>query len=90
MDDFFRNLDPDSALEAGQLARLAYELREHRRVVLQAHDAADEAVLLERIRAGAVDEHPGYESYLAARILDDTHAAARAALAACLGRVNRS
>lgn len=89
MADFYRGLDPDGALEAGQLARLVYELRENSRLVLQAHDVTDAAALLERIRTGAVDEHPGYESYLAARILDDTRADARAALSVCLERMNR-
>lgn len=81
MAHFFDHLDPDAAAELEQLSRLIHELRAHRNAVLQAHGANDEADLLERIRGGAIAEHPAYEHYLAARILADTREAARAAVA---------
>ncbi|MFT3759713.1 hypothetical protein [Thauera sp.] len=82
-------LPPESGPELEQLARLAYETREHRRAVLQAVGAQDEQALLERIIGGGIDEHPAYEHYLAARILGDTHQAAREALAASLKELNQ-
>lgn len=81
MASFFENLDPDRAAELEELSRLAYELRENHKRVLEAHGAQEEAALLERIASGKLAEHPGYEHYLAARILDATRATARATLA---------
>ena len=44
---------------------------------------------LARIAAGEIDEHPAYEHYLAARILADTHAAARQVVGSKLQEINR-
>jgi hypothetical protein len=81
MADFYSNLDGALAIEVEQLSRLVYELREHRRSVLGAFNATDEAELLSRIEASELDEHPAYEHYLAARILADTRETARALMA---------
>lgn len=88
MASFFENLDPDTAEEIDQLSRLVYELRENRNTVLKMHGAEDEASLLQRIQSGAVAEHPGYEHYLAARILTDTRETVRAVLAERLTEAN--
>jgi len=85
----YEALPPDAALELEQIARLIYESREHRRKVLNAVGAEDEPTLLDRIARGDIDEHPAYEHYLAARILGDTHEAARQVMAATLKEVNR-
>lgn len=82
-------LPPEAAPELERLARLVYETREHRRAVLQAVGAADEQALLQRIIDGGIDEHPAYEHYLAARILADTHQAAREAMAISLKELNQ-
>jgi hypothetical protein len=84
MDSFFANLPFEKAAELAQLSQLMLELRNHRNAVLGHHGTADEAALLSRIESSAVDEHPAYEHYLAARILADTREAARSALAASL------
>ncbi len=89
MDPIFDALPPDDALDLQRVTRLIYETRENRRAVLAAMGAADEAELLARIAAGTIDEHPAYEHYLAARILADTHATARAAVASRLQEINR-
>ncbi|CAH1746990.1 conserved protein of unknown function [Thauera humireducens] len=85
----YEALPPEAALELEQIARLIYESREHRRKVLDAVGAEDESTLLERIIRGDIGEHPAYEHYLAARILGDTHEAARQVMAATLKEVNR-
>ena len=57
--------------------------------MLDAVGASDEAALLARIASGAFDERPAYEHYLAARILADTHAAARQVVGSRLQEINR-
>lgn len=69
MKDFFGKLPYDEAERLDRLTRLTYDLRENRKGILAAHDAQDEAALLAGIASGEIDEHPGYENYLAARIL---------------------
>ncbi|TAH43878.1 MAG: hypothetical protein EYC67_14265 [Betaproteobacteria bacterium] len=89
MDPIYDRLPPEAAMQAQQLARLIYEARENRRQVLDAAGAPDEQTLLQRIADGDAAEHPAYEHYLAARILADTHQAARAALNELLQEANR-
>jgi chromosome condensin MukBEF complex kleisin-like MukF subunit len=89
MEPIFDHLPPEQALETQQLARLIYETREHRRQVLDATGAATEDELLARVARGEIAEHPAYEHYLAARILADTHQAARAAMAQALKEASR-
>lgn len=90
MADFFKDLEYGTALEIEQLSRLTYELRENRTAVLTQYDAHDAAALLEQIGSGAVAEHPGYEHYLAARILEQTRDAARTLMADKLKETKRS
>ena len=89
MNPIFDTLPPDEAIELQQITRLIYEARENRRKVLAAIGASDETELLARIAAGAVDEHPGYEHYLAAHILADTHETARQVVGERLREINR-
>lgn len=88
MDSIYDTLPPEAAMEVQQLARLIYETRENRRSVLAAAGAASAEELLAHIAAGTVAEHPAYEHYLAARILADTHDAARQAMTQMLKEVN--
>lgn len=90
MPEFFETVPFETATEIEQLARLGYELRENRQAVLQFHEVADEAALLQKIQSGEVAEHPAYEHYLAARILADTRETVRATLAERLKEANRT
>ncbi len=89
MNSIYDNLDADTSMAVQQLARLIYETRENRRKVLDAMGATAEDELLGRIASGEVPEHPAYEHYLAARILHETHEAARLTMADKLKEVNR-
>lgn len=80
MAGFFDNLPVALASEAESLSRLAYALREDRRMVLVRYGVDDEAGLRARIVSGAVAEHPGYDDYLSAAALLAAHQAVRARL----------
>lgn len=67
MAGFYDNLSHEDVAALDGLARLLLELRDSRAQLLARHAAADEADLLERIRSGAVAEHPAYEDYLGIR-----------------------
>jgi len=58
-----------------------YRLRESRKAVLQHYAVADEAELLTKIELASVPEHPAYELYLSALILEQTRLQIRAELA---------
>ena len=70
------------ALEALELlyATTLYTLRESRKHMLRQYAVDSEACLLEKIRSGELDEHPAYEHYLGALIIDQarTHVRAQA------------
>lgn len=90
MSDFYDELDLDTVDQVEALSRLAYELRENRKRVLDGYGCAESAELLAAIETGRVDEHPGYEAYLAARILEDTRAAARDSMAALIAEARQA
>lgn len=77
MSNFFENLPFDGAQQMEQLSRLAFDLRENRAQVLRRHGVDSEEALLRLVREGAVPEHPGYDDYLGARILEATREAVR-------------
>lgn len=81
MADFFRDLDPQVAMDLEQLSRVAYELREARAGLLRYHEVADEQALLARLVGGQLPEHPAWEHYLAARIMEQARQAARLQIA---------
>lgn len=81
MADIYADLEPERAMALQSLARLAYDTREARAGLLRYHDVGDEEALLARIVDGVLPEHPAYEHYLAARILEQTRQAARAQIA---------
>lgn len=90
MPSFFDTIEPEVAAEFEQLSRLMYELRENRNTVLAPYRTDDAAALLARIQAGDVDEHPGYEHYLSARILDATRETVRTVLREGLKEVRQA
>ncbi len=72
MSDFFKNVPPEQAEHIDRIAKLAFELRENHKALLARHGAEDEADLAAKIAAGEVAEHPAYEDYLGAAILEQT------------------
>lgn len=82
MNNFFQDLPLQAAQQLEQLSRLAFELREDGKRILRQHGADSAQALLELIRAGAVAEHPGYDHYLAARVLETTREAVRSQMQA--------
>lgn len=77
MKSYFEGLDQDDAEMIESLSRLTYVLRENRKQLLEQHGVTGEQALLNRITSGEIDEHPAYEHYLSARILDATRNAIR-------------
>ncbi|MDQ9172230.1 hypothetical protein Q8A64_17600 [Oxalobacteraceae bacterium R-40] len=63
-------------------ARTLHTLREARKALLHRNDVTDEEQLLARIRRREVAEHPAYEQYLGARIIEQTRMQLRADLLA--------
>ena len=81
METFFKNVAYEDAENIEQASRLIFELRENRLALLKPYEVADEAALLERIKAGQLAEHPAYEHYLSGQILGNTRESLRAELA---------
>ena len=59
-------------------AKTTYLLRESRKEILKSYQVECEAALLEKIRSGELPEHPAYEHYLSALILEQTRMQIRA------------
>jgi len=72
MSNFFENIPYEDAEHIDSITKLTFELRENRLEVLKRQGVADEAQLKQAIIEGAVAEHPGYEDYLSASIIDAT------------------
>lgn len=66
-------------------ARTNYILRESRKAVLNQYEVPDEAALLEKIKSGQAEEHPAYNHYLSALILEQTRQHVRNDMLAQLG-----
>jgi hypothetical protein len=77
MSNFYINVPSEAAVQIDALSRLIYDLREDRKRLLAECGASDEQQLLERITAGEVAEHPAYEHYLSAKMLEHTREAIR-------------
>lgn len=75
--------DPESMQKL--YAKTNYVLREARKAMLKQLEVADEAALLEKIKNKQVDEHPAYDHYLSALILEQTRLHVRADMLAQLG-----
>ena len=77
MDSLMTDCMSPQALQA-LFAETNYRLRESRKTVLQRYAVGTEAELLTKIKQGAVAEHPAYERYLSALILEQTRLQIRA------------
>lgn len=85
---FYDQLPPGAADEIERLSRLLFELRRNRDDVLAPWAPVDEAALLELIGTGRADEHPAYDHYLSARILEATRLQVRSQLERRLREIN--
>lgn len=66
-------------------ARTIFTLRESRKEVLKRYGVDDETAILEKIKCGELDEHPAYEHYLSALIVEQTRMHVRAQAVVQLG-----
>lgn len=78
--------DPESLQKL--YAKTNFALRESRKEVLKRYEVEDEAALLERIKGAQVDEHPAYDDYLGALIVEQTRQHVRADMLAQLGGID--
>lgn len=65
-------------------AQTSYRLRESRKEILKSYQVGCEADLLQKIRNGELPQHPAYEHYLSALILEQSRLQIRAELLAHL------
>jgi len=75
----------DVARMESAYAKALYTLRETRKTLLRQYGVEDEAALLEKVRSGETQEHPGYDHYLSAQIIEQARLQLRAEFAAHLG-----
>ena len=69
MANFYDNLSPEDVEVLDKLSMLLIELKESRGELLDRYKTESDQDLLANIKSGAVDEHPGYEDYLGAKII---------------------
>jgi hypothetical protein len=70
MANFYDNLSAEDIEILDKLSMLLIELKESRLELLERHKVESEPDLLTNIKSSAVDEHPSYEDYLGAKIID--------------------
>lgn len=87
---FFAGMNAEQAVGIDLAAKAAFDMRENRKSLLQKHQVGNETELLEKIRSGALEEHPAYEDYLSAKILRDAYEGIRAELKEHLLEVNKA
>ncbi len=80
MKSFFEGFEHEDAEFIESLSRLAYELRENRKLLLELYGVNDEQQLMDKLTEGSIPEHPAYEHYLGASILSETHELVRSEL----------
>lgn len=86
---FFAGMNPDQATEIDRVAKAAFEMRENRKLLLEKYKVESEAELMDKIRSGALEEHPAYEDYLSAKILHESYENIRTGLKEHLLEVNK-
>lgn len=90
MKSFYEGLQQSDAELIESLSRASYEVRESRKALLEQYSVSEEDVLLKRITAGVIPEHPAYEHYLSASILAQLHVAVRCELETILQQVKQA
>jgi hypothetical protein len=90
MHNFYDNIQDEIANDLQQVSKLHYELRENLNNLLKRYGVSDTAALLAGIQSGEIAEHPAYEDYLSARILDDTRNTARELMKQLAEQANRT
>jgi len=83
IDELDSNEDPEGQQKL--YAQINFVLREARKALLKRYDVADEAALLEKIKDKQVDEHPAYNDYLGALIIEQTRQHVRGDMMARMG-----
>lgn len=68
---FFENVDPRAASAISDVSRRMFDLRERRKRLLENMGCSHADEVLSAVREGDLPEHPGYDAWLAARLLGD-------------------
>lgn len=84
MGNIFEDLPLSVAQQLEQLSRLAFDLREQRKRLLQRHGADSEDVLLQLVSQGAIPKQPALQDSLSARVLAQTREGVRDQIKALL------
>ena len=84
MKSFFENIPYEEAEQIDRMTKFMYELRENRQHLLNQYGAENEEQIKLAIIKTYAAEHPGYEKYLSASILEETRQAIRQELKAYL------
>lgn len=68
---FFENVDPRTASAISDVSRRMYDLRERRKRLLTDTGCSDADEILAAVREGSLPEHPGYDAWLAVRLIGE-------------------
>jgi len=68
---FFENVDPRVASAISDVSRRMFDLRERRKRLLEDTGCGDADEILAAVRDGSLPEHPGYDAWLAVRLIGD-------------------
>ncbi|WP_201313558.1 hypothetical protein [Dyella sp. EPa41] len=77
---FFENVDPRAATAISDVSRRMFDLRERCKRLLGETGCGEADEILAAVREGSLPEHPGYDAWLAARLLGDRERALQATL----------
>lgn len=80
MRTFFENVDPRAASTISDVSSRMFNLRERRKRLLADAGCGDADEILTAVREGRLPEHPGYDAWLAARLIEEREHALHEAL----------
>lgn len=75
MDSFFDGMDAQVAGDMAAVSRHMYDLREARKRVLAEFACENADAMIAAVHDGRLPEHPGYDGWLAARLMQEQEAA---------------